>query len=263
MAGKVDLEVLGVIENMSGFTTPDGQRFTIFGEGGGQPLADELDVPLLGKIPLQEELREHADAGDAAGARRSRRPRLGQAIRQAARGIIAATPVELPVMQAAAAAAGRRRRRVSGTELPVPVPAAERAVGVRLEPAARWSSPPVLAPAWMRSCEATGRVTRLRSPRGGSSDRTGRRPPDESELRMPRGAASDTWRRSPSGFERPRWSCLAPPSGGRAVSAVARWRRAIAGRSSRSEGDYPAGSAAGRRRPQRTAAVEVLAGLGA
>ena len=46
-----------MIENMSGFTTPDGQRFTIFGEGGGQLLADELDVPLLAKMPLQEELR--------------------------------------------------------------------------------------------------------------------------------------------------------------------------------------------------------------
>src|SRR4029079_9355450 len=63
MAAKVDLELLGVIENMSGFTSPDGQRFTIFGEGGGQLLADELDVPLVGKIPLSEELREHADAG--------------------------------------------------------------------------------------------------------------------------------------------------------------------------------------------------------
>ena len=63
MAAKVDLELLGVIENMSGFTTPDGQRFTIFGEGGGQLLADELDVPLLGKVPLSEELRERADAG--------------------------------------------------------------------------------------------------------------------------------------------------------------------------------------------------------
>src|SRR5437764_138625 len=63
MAAKVDLEVLGVIENMSGFTTPDGQRFTIFGEGGGQLLADDLDVPLLGKVPLSEELRAHADAG--------------------------------------------------------------------------------------------------------------------------------------------------------------------------------------------------------
>src|ERR671919_1671741 len=63
MAGKVDLELLGVIENMSGFTAPDGQRFTIFGEGGGQLLADDLGVPLIGKVPLSEELREHADAG--------------------------------------------------------------------------------------------------------------------------------------------------------------------------------------------------------
>ena len=69
MAGKVDLDVLGVIENMSGFTTPDGERFTIFGEGGGQALADELDVPLLGTVPLQEALREHSDDGDAAGHR--------------------------------------------------------------------------------------------------------------------------------------------------------------------------------------------------
>ena len=76
MAGKVDLEVLGVIENMSGFTTPDGQRFTIFGEGGGQSLADELDVPLLGKVPLEEALREHADAGDAARRGRAERARL-------------------------------------------------------------------------------------------------------------------------------------------------------------------------------------------
>src|ERR671928_781371 len=63
MAAKVDLEVLGVIENMSGFTTPGGERFTIFGEGGGQLLADDLDVPLLGKVPLQEELRTGSDEG--------------------------------------------------------------------------------------------------------------------------------------------------------------------------------------------------------
>jgi ATP-binding protein involved in chromosome partitioning len=116
MAGKVDLEVLGVIENMSGFTTPSGERFTIFGEGGGQHLADELEVPLLGKVPLSEELREHADAGtplvladpDAAAS---------VAIRQAARGIIAATPQELPVMQAAPPMAAPVQ--ISGTELPV------------------------------------------------------------------------------------------------------------------------------------------------
>ena len=45
------------------FTTPSGERFTIFGEGGGQLLADELDVPLLAKVPLQEELRVCADRG--------------------------------------------------------------------------------------------------------------------------------------------------------------------------------------------------------
>ena len=117
MAAKVDLEVLGVIENMSGFTTPDGQRFTIFGEGGGQLLADELDVPLLGKVPLSEELREHADAGTPLVLDEPRRAGR-QAIRDAARGIVAATPQELPVMQAAPVAAAAQAR-VSGTELPV------------------------------------------------------------------------------------------------------------------------------------------------
>jgi ATP-binding protein involved in chromosome partitioning len=117
MAAKVDLEVLGVIENMSGFTTPDGQRFTIFGEGGGQLLADELDVPLLGKVPLSEELREHADSGSPLVLDKPDSP-AGQAIRAAARGIVAATPQELPVMQApppVAVPAGA----VSGTELPM------------------------------------------------------------------------------------------------------------------------------------------------
>jgi len=117
MAAKVDLEVLGVIENMSGFTTPDGQRFTIFGEGGGQLLADDLDVPLLGKVPLSEELRAHADAGVPLVLDEPDAP-AAQAIRAAARGIVAATPQELPVMQAVPAAAAPSAA-VSGTELPM------------------------------------------------------------------------------------------------------------------------------------------------
>jgi ATP-binding protein involved in chromosome partitioning len=117
MAGKVDLELLGVIENMSGFTTPDGQRFTIFGEGGGQLLADELDVPLLGKVPLAEDLREHADSGTPLVLERPDAP-ASQAIRDAARGIIAATPQALPVMQTEAPALAGQPA-VSGTELPV------------------------------------------------------------------------------------------------------------------------------------------------
>jgi ATP-binding protein involved in chromosome partitioning len=44
--------------------TPTGERFQIFGEGGGQALADELDVPLLGKVPLTIPLREQSDSGE-------------------------------------------------------------------------------------------------------------------------------------------------------------------------------------------------------
>ena len=117
MAGKVDLELLGVIENMSGFTAPDGQRFTIFGEGGGQLLADDLGVPLIGKVPLSEELREHADAGTPLALENPDAP-AAQAIRDAARGILAATPQELPVMQAPPAAVVAQAP-VGGTELPV------------------------------------------------------------------------------------------------------------------------------------------------
>jgi ATP-binding protein involved in chromosome partitioning len=117
MAAKVDLELLGVIENMSGFTTPDGERFTIFGEGGGQLLADELDVPLLGKVPLQQELREHADGGEPLAIEQPDAP-ASQAIRDAARGIVAATPQELPVMQAPPAAVAAPAP-AGGTELPV------------------------------------------------------------------------------------------------------------------------------------------------
>jgi ATP-binding protein involved in chromosome partitioning len=118
MAAKVDLELLGVIENMSGFTTPDGQRFTIFGEGGGQLLADELDVPLLGKVPLAEELREHADSGVPLVLDLPDHP-ASVAILAAARGIVAATPQELPVMQAESPAAPAPAPALGGTELPV------------------------------------------------------------------------------------------------------------------------------------------------
>ncbi|MGZ5360020.1 MAG: Mrp/NBP35 family ATP-binding protein [Solirubrobacterales bacterium] len=117
MAAKVDLEVMGVIENMSAFTGPDGERVAIFGEGGGQLLADELDVPLLAKVPLESDLREHSDEGTPLVTAEPDAP-ASQAIRQAARGIIAQTPVELPVMQAVAAA-GPAPAAVSGTELPV------------------------------------------------------------------------------------------------------------------------------------------------
>src|SRR5215212_6362993 len=97
-AQRFDLEIAGVIENMSGFTTPSGERFTIFGEGGGQLLADELDVPLLGKIPLQEELRVAADEGRPLVLEDPDAP-ASQALMHAARGLIAATPQQIGVLQ--------------------------------------------------------------------------------------------------------------------------------------------------------------------
>jgi ATP-binding protein involved in chromosome partitioning len=98
MADKVKLEISGVIENMSGFTTPSGERFAIFGEGGGGRLADELGVPLLGTVPLTMALREHADAGTPLVFSDPDDP-AAQGVRQAARGLVALSPIELPVMQ--------------------------------------------------------------------------------------------------------------------------------------------------------------------
>ncbi len=99
MANKVNLEVAGVIENMAGFVTPDGERYQIFGEGGGQELADEIQVPLIAKVPLTMPLREGADAGVPLVVSDPDDP-AAQAIRQAARGLIAIFPTELPMLQA-------------------------------------------------------------------------------------------------------------------------------------------------------------------
>jgi ATP-binding protein involved in chromosome partitioning len=63
MAKKLNLPVRGVIENMSWFSGDDGKRYELFGAGGGQLLADDIDAPLLAQIPLVTELREGGDSG--------------------------------------------------------------------------------------------------------------------------------------------------------------------------------------------------------
>jgi len=118
MAHKVRLEIAGIVENMSGFVTPGGERYAIFGEGGGQLLADELDVPLLGTVPLTMALREQADAGTPLVFADPDDP-AAQALRQTARGVIALTPVELPVMQAPAAPAAPAQPAPVGMSLPM------------------------------------------------------------------------------------------------------------------------------------------------
>jgi ATP-binding protein involved in chromosome partitioning len=117
-AERYDLEVVGIVENMSGFTTPAGERFSIFGEGGGRELADEMEVPLLGQIPLQEELRIGSDEGRPLVVEDPDSP-ASQAIRHAARGLIAATPQVDPVFQAASGPALEGVPEVTGTALPM------------------------------------------------------------------------------------------------------------------------------------------------
>ena len=133
MAEKVSLEIAGVIENMSGFQVPTGEHYAIFGEGGGTELADELDVPLLARVPLTMPLREHADGGvplviedpdDAAAV----------AIHQAARGLLASAAVaprpaataSLPVLEVIPADSGpapadgsEAERKPAGMSLPM------------------------------------------------------------------------------------------------------------------------------------------------
>jgi len=63
MFDKVNVPILGVVENMSYLEGPDGQRQTIFGEGGGAAIASSLECELFGQIPLDPAIREGSDRG--------------------------------------------------------------------------------------------------------------------------------------------------------------------------------------------------------
>src|SRR6186713_2816662 len=63
MFEKVNVPLLGIVENMSYFTAPDGERFEIFGHGGGRAEAERQEVPFLGEIPIYTAIREGGDTG--------------------------------------------------------------------------------------------------------------------------------------------------------------------------------------------------------
>ncbi len=64
MFRKVDVPLLGIVENMSYFVAPDtGKRYDIFGYGGARKEAERLNVPFLGEVPLHMDIRAHSDAG--------------------------------------------------------------------------------------------------------------------------------------------------------------------------------------------------------
>lgn len=63
MFSRVNIETLGVIENMSYYALPDGSRDYIFGQGGGERIAKETNVPFLGEVPLNISIRQGGDEG--------------------------------------------------------------------------------------------------------------------------------------------------------------------------------------------------------
>lgn len=64
MFNKVEVPVLGIVENMSYFIAPDtGNRYDIFGHGGARAEAEKIGVPFLGEVPLTISIREHSDDG--------------------------------------------------------------------------------------------------------------------------------------------------------------------------------------------------------
>jgi ATP-binding protein involved in chromosome partitioning len=63
MFNKVNVPILGIVENMSYFITPGGERVEIFGHGGGHAEAERQKVPFLGEVPIFMEIREGGDSG--------------------------------------------------------------------------------------------------------------------------------------------------------------------------------------------------------
>ncbi|MCB0346721.1 MAG: Mrp/NBP35 family ATP-binding protein [Bdellovibrionales bacterium] len=63
MFRKVNVPVIGTVENMAGFVTPSGEKFDIFGSGGGEVLAEQYGLPMLGSIPIVIDIRQGGDTG--------------------------------------------------------------------------------------------------------------------------------------------------------------------------------------------------------
>jgi ATP-binding protein involved in chromosome partitioning len=111
MFKKLGVPVLGVIENMSYFIAPDtGNRYDIFGHGGGQNVAERMDVPFLGEIPIDPRIREGGDTGEPIVVAAPDSP-AGQALKNLGQSLAAkisvlhhtrrtlATPPELRIIQ--------------------------------------------------------------------------------------------------------------------------------------------------------------------
>ena len=63
MFQKLGVDILGVVENMSYFIGDDGKEYDIFGRGGAEDMAQQMNLPFLGAVPIQMQMRANGDAG--------------------------------------------------------------------------------------------------------------------------------------------------------------------------------------------------------
>jgi ATP-binding protein involved in chromosome partitioning len=94
MARRSYMPVVGVIENMSGFTTEDGRHYELFGSGGGKALADDLGVPLIASIPLDPMVVSGGDSGQPVVSAHPEAPSAQALIAAAARIVELVPPAE-------------------------------------------------------------------------------------------------------------------------------------------------------------------------
>jgi len=94
MARRSYLPVVGVIENMSGFTADDGTRYDLFGSGGGTKLATDLGVPLIGQIPLDPLVVGGGDEGAPVAADHPDSPSASEFVAAATRLVALVPPAE-------------------------------------------------------------------------------------------------------------------------------------------------------------------------
>ncbi len=66
MFQQLGVSILGVVENMAGFTAPDGTTIDLFGRGGAEDMAASMSLPFLGRLPIHPELAARGDSGDPA-----------------------------------------------------------------------------------------------------------------------------------------------------------------------------------------------------
>ena len=90
MFEKVNVPILGIVENMAWFECAHGERYPIFGEGGGKAEAEKLGVPLLGQIPIDIETRHRSDRGEPVALVPAAENPISEAFRQIAASVAAA-----------------------------------------------------------------------------------------------------------------------------------------------------------------------------